>query len=97
MTTTVGHSILRNLSLLCLRLIKALNDKLQALFSAHESNTTTIASSGHVDHLVHVHFKLHDYFVEYTPLLVTYAVLFMYIYFSVRKYCITSVCIRAYM
>ena len=68
------------------RFIEALNDRLQTVYSAHDVNITSATSGGHVDSLVHVHFKLHDYFVEYTPLFVTYAVLFMYIYFSVRKY-----------
>ncbi|XP_074658756.1 sterol regulatory element-binding protein cleavage-activating protein-like [Tubulanus polymorphus] len=37
------------------------------------------------DDIVHVYYKDINYFVEYTLLLVTYLVLFLYIYFSVRK------------
>ena len=34
---------------------------------------------------MHIHYK-RFYLVEYAPLILTYALLFMYLYFSVRKY-----------
>ncbi|GAB1599283.1 sterol regulatory element-binding protein cleavage-activating protein-like [Argonauta hians] len=47
--------------------------------SVHNANNSAI------DHIVHIYFKDINYFVEYTPLMVTYLVLLLYIYFSVRK------------
>lgn len=35
--------------------------------------------------VIHVHYKGISYLAEYLPLLVTYALLFMYIYFSVSE------------
>ncbi|XP_052826909.1 sterol regulatory element-binding protein cleavage-activating protein [Octopus bimaculoides] len=43
------------------------------------------ANNSAINHIVHIYFKDINYFVEYTPLMVTYLVLLLYIYFSVRK------------
>ena len=63
------------------RFLSALEGKLHQVFPDGVS-----LNQSSVSHLVHVHYKDMDYFVEYTPLLVTYIVLFLYIYFSVSKY-----------
>ena len=62
--------------------MEALKSHLQTVYPLSVLTTNNTST----DQLVHIHYKDLNYFVEYTPLLVTYTVLFMYIYFSVRKY-----------
>ena len=64
------------------RFIDALRQKLEAAFP----ETLLNVNNSEIDSLVHVHYKDFNYIVEYTPLLVTYFVLLLYIYFSVRKW-----------
>ena len=64
------------------RFIDALRQKLEAAFP----ETVLNVNNSEIDSLVHVHYKDFNYIVEYTPLLVTYFVLLLYIYFSVRKW-----------
>ena len=64
--------------------MRALREHLSAVYSG-PSNASGSQHEEEEKQLVHVHFKLHNYMVEYTPLFVLYAVLFLYIYFSVRK------------
>ncbi|XP_025093802.1 sterol regulatory element-binding protein cleavage-activating protein-like isoform X2 [Pomacea canaliculata] len=61
--------------------ISALRERLERAFP----ETSLNVNNTEVDSLVHVHYKDFNYIVEYTPLLVTYFVLLLYIYFSVRK------------
>lgn len=63
------------------RFISALRERLERAFP----ETSLNVNNTEVDSLVHVHYKDFNYIVEYTPLLVTYFVLLLYIYFSVRK------------
>ncbi|XP_076472128.1 sterol regulatory element-binding protein cleavage-activating protein-like [Babylonia areolata] len=63
------------------KFIEALRQHLEAAFPETKLNV----NNSEIDSLVHVHFKDFNYIVEYTPLLVTYFVLLLYIYFSVRK------------
>ena len=68
------------------RFISALSKKLHQAYPLNVPSNTTAAPPPHIEgDLVHIHFKDLNYIVEYTPLLVTYAVLFLYIYFSVRE------------
>ena len=69
--------------LISLRFVKALEDQLHHFYSPSVSGNDTSS-----DDVVHYHYRDIDYIVEYTPLLVTYIVLFMYLYFSVREYLI---------
>ena len=64
------------------RFIDALRQKLEAAFP----ETVLNVNNSEIDSLVHVHYKDFNYIVEYTPLLVTYLVLLLYIYFSVREF-----------
>ncbi|KAK7488750.1 hypothetical protein BaRGS_00020047 [Batillaria attramentaria] len=61
--------------------IDALRQKLESAFPETQLNV----NNSEINSLVHVHYKNFNYIVEYTPLLVTYFVLLLYIYFSVRK------------
>ncbi|XP_070211949.1 sterol regulatory element-binding protein cleavage-activating protein-like isoform X2 [Littorina saxatilis] len=63
------------------KFLDALKEKLEAVFPDTKLNV----NNSEIDSLVHVHYKDFNYIVEYTPLLVTYFVLLLYIYFSVRK------------
>lgn len=63
------------------KFIQSLRHRLEALFLNNIRN----ANNSAIDHLVHIYFKDFNYFVEYTPLMVTYLVLLLYLYFSVRK------------
>lgn len=63
------------------KFIQSLRHRLEALFLNNVRN----ANNSAIDHLVHIYFKDFNYFVEYTPLMVTYLVLLLYLYFSVRK------------
>jgi hypothetical protein len=38
-----------------------------------------------VSHVVHIHYENHNYIVEYTPLILAYVILCLYLYFSVRE------------
>lgn len=60
------------------RFLAGLEEKLMELYP----NTVNTTANRKV---IHFYFKDINYFVEYTPLLVTYIVLFMYLYFSVSK------------
>ena len=62
------------------RYVAALRDHLQELYPLR-----LLANSSYGNNLAHIYFKDFNYFVEYTPLLVAYFVLFLYLYFSVRK------------
>ena len=55
-----------------------MHSKLQQVFPSATNHSR-------VQQLVHIHYK-RFYLVEYAPLILTYALLFMYLYFSVRKY-----------
>ena len=70
-----------NMTFLLCSFIEALRQKLEAAFPETKLNV----NNSEIDSLVHVHFKDFNYIVEYTPLLVTYFVLLLYIYFSVRE------------
>ncbi|XP_012945124.1 sterol regulatory element-binding protein cleavage-activating protein [Aplysia californica] len=61
-----------------------LSQLLRKLESRHPDTVQNVNNS-QIEDMVHVHFKDSNYFVEYTPLLVTYFVLLLYLYFSVRK------------
>ncbi|XP_064647832.1 sterol regulatory element-binding protein cleavage-activating protein-like [Lineus longissimus] len=61
--------------------VRALREKLEGVYPAHKANS----NSSQAGNMVHIYYKDVNYFVEYTPLLVTYVVLFLYILFSVRK------------
>ncbi|KAL8598351.1 hypothetical protein ACOMHN_047672 [Nucella lapillus] len=63
------------------KFIEALRQRMEEVFPETKANV----NNTEVDSLVHVHFKDFNYIVEYTYLLVTYFVLLLYIYFSVRK------------
>ncbi|KAK3733745.1 hypothetical protein RRG08_026859 [Elysia crispata] len=51
----------------------------------HHPETAHNVNNSEVEDIVHFHFKDTNYFVEYTPLLVTYLLLLLYLYFSVSK------------
>ena len=36
--------------------------------------------------MTHIHYRRHNYIVEYTPLMLAYIVLCLYLYFSVREF-----------
>jgi len=36
--------------------------------------------------MTHIHYRSHNYVVEYTPLMMAYIVLCLYLYFSVREF-----------
>jgi len=36
--------------------------------------------------MTHIHYRSHNYIVEYTPLMLAYIVLCLYLYFSVREF-----------
>lgn len=63
------------------KFIQSLRHHLETVFPNSRRN----ANNSAIDHLVHIYFKDFNYFVEYTPLMVTYLVLLLYLYFSVRK------------
>ncbi|XP_041365861.1 sterol regulatory element-binding protein cleavage-activating protein-like isoform X2 [Gigantopelta aegis] len=63
------------------KFISAMKKRLESLYPETSKNV----NNSEVDFVVNVHYRDINYFVEYTPLLVTYFVLLMYIYFSVRK------------
>ncbi|XP_064598999.1 LOW QUALITY PROTEIN: sterol regulatory element-binding protein cleavage-activating protein-like [Liolophura sinensis] len=63
------------------RFTRSLREKLEKLFPL----TSDTVNNTDIQHLVHIHYKDINYFVEYTPLLVIYFVLLLYIYFSVCK------------
>jgi len=46
------------------------------------SNTSSGLSLGY---MTHIHYRRHNYIVEYTPLMLAYVVLCLYLYFSVRE------------
>lgn len=63
------------------RFIKALHERLNESYPA-----SPLSSQQELDDkMIHIHFRNVNYFAEYTPLLVVYIVLFLYIYFSVSK------------
>ncbi|KAL3831431.1 hypothetical protein ACJMK2_023182 [Sinanodonta woodiana] len=59
----------------------ALKKKLENLYPETGKNV----NNSHIDFVVNIHYKESNVFVEYTPLFVTYLVLLLYVYFSVRK------------
>lgn len=60
--------------------LTGLQEKLETLYpQSFASNVSQI------EHLVHIHYHGHNFIVEYTPLIFAYIVLFLYLYFSVRK------------
>ncbi|CAG5116411.1 unnamed protein product, partial [Candidula unifasciata] len=63
------------------RFISALREMLEQ----RHPDTAVSVNNSQVEDLVHVHFKDINYVVEYTPLMVTYLALSLYLYFSVRK------------
>jgi hypothetical protein len=65
------------------RYIEGLRAKLESEFPLGVLSNTS--SSAMQEQLYHVHFKSINYIAEYLPLLVTYAILFGYILFSVSK------------
>jgi hypothetical protein len=69
-------------SFVCNRFVDALRLKLEAAFP----DTVRNVNNTEIIDIVHVHYKDFNYIVEYTPLFVTYFVLLLYIYFSVREY-----------
>ena len=78
--------------ILCIspRFVTSLRRYLQKLYPLSVLTNTSDPGEGRLNHF---HYKDINYFVEYTPLLVTYVVLFLYLYFSVRKcqiYCLFS-------
>ena len=61
--------------------MSSLHGKLRQLYPlSHLSNDTDTEPV-----ITHMHYKDVNFFVEYTPLMVAYIVLFLYIYFSVRE------------
>jgi len=60
----------------------ALREKLDTAFPDLDKKVNNSA----IDHIVHMHFKEDRIMVTYKPLLLTYSVLLLYMYFSVRKY-----------
>ena len=68
-------------TLSCFRYTSALKKKLHEMYPL-----STSTNDSFIDYIVHVHNKEFNYFVEYTPLMVTYILLFLYLYFSVRMY-----------
>lgn len=66
------------------------------MLEQHHPETAVNVNNSQIEDLVHVHFKDVNYFVEYTPLLVTYLALLLYLYFSVREYLMITltVCLK---
>jgi len=66
-----------------------LRDHLQSLYprsALSSSNTSSVLSSGScMSHMTHIHYRRHNYVVEYTPLMLAYVILCLYLYFSVRE------------
>lgn len=60
------------------------------MLEQRHTDTAGSVNNSQVEDLVHVHFKDINYVVEYTPLMVTYLALSLYLYFSVREYCCLS-------
>ncbi|XP_071102680.1 sterol regulatory element-binding protein cleavage-activating protein-like [Haliotis cracherodii] len=60
-------------------------DSLKRELEHHYPETSLHGNVSDSDRVVHLHYRDINYFVEYTPLLVTYFVILMYLYFSVRK------------
>ncbi|BFZ00983.1 hypothetical protein BsWGS_04023 [Bradybaena similaris] len=58
---------------------------LRDMLEQWHTDTAGSVNNSQVEDLVHVHFKDINYVVEYTPLMVTYLALSLYLYFSVRK------------
>ncbi|KAL5006353.1 hypothetical protein ScPMuIL_015159 [Solemya velum] len=61
--------------------IDAMKTRLELLYPETIKNV----NNSQINHITHIHFKEINVFVEYTPLIVTYLVLLLYLYFSVRK------------
>ena len=68
--------------------VAGLRDHLQALYSQSSATNISLSSSSSsvTEMMTHVHYRSHNYIVEYTPLMLAYIVLCLYLYFSVRKY-----------
>ena len=67
--------------------VAGLRDHLQSLYSHSSSSAnTSSSSSSSVSQMTHIHYRSHNYIVEYTPLMLAYIVLCLYLYFSVRKF-----------
>ncbi|KAK0057373.1 sterol regulatory element-binding protein cleavage-activating protein-like isoform X1 [Biomphalaria pfeifferi] len=58
---------------------------LSKMLEEHHPDTLHNVNNSAIEDIVHVHFKDVNYIIEYTPLLVTYLVLLLYLYFSVCK------------
>lgn len=63
------------------RFVDALKAKLMMAFPDTAKNVNNTAP----EQLIHVHYKENRFLLEYKPLILTYIVLLMYLYFSVRK------------
>ena len=72
--------------------VTGLRDHLLALYS-HSSSSSVNTSSSSVPVMTHVHYRSHNYVVEYTPLILAYVILCLYLYFSVREYTNIAHCI----
>ncbi len=62
--------------------VSALQQKLSEVYP----HVTVLNTTTRVEDIYHLFFKDINYFVEYTPLMVAYVALFLYLYFSVRKW-----------
>lgn len=58
---------------------------LSKMLEQRHPNTLYNVNNSEIEDIVHVHFKDVNYIIEYTPLLVIYLVLLLYLYFSVSK------------
>ena len=59
--------------------VTGLRDYLQSL-------SAVSAAASNESEMTHVHYRPHNYIVEYTPLMLAYIVLCLYLYFSVREF-----------
>ncbi|GFN75373.1 sterol regulatory element-binding protein cleavage-activating protein [Plakobranchus ocellatus] len=58
---------------------------LQKWMEDRHPETVHNVNNSEVEEIAHIHFKDTNYIIEYTPLLVTYLLLLLYLYFSVSK------------
>ena len=66
--------------------VAGLRNHLQSVYPPASVSSNT-SSSGSVSlYMTHVHYRRHNYVVEYTPLMLAYVVLCLYLYFSVREF-----------
>jgi len=79
--------------------VAGLTDHLQSLYSHSSSSSSSSAAaanvsssslSSSVSEMTHIHYRSHNYIVEYTPLMLAYFVLCLYLYFSVREFMYTQ-------